>query len=285
MALALAIAWLVEWVSWREAQAHTVAPRADQRVVVEEALPVPVPEPGPPSVIETDPPPAVEQVPDPDAVEADHEPIGVPPAALDVSEPVASEQGETAPETEPVESGEEPEPGEAPVPEALDAPASRARRAWRGMSLRRVDPSEATIRGEPPTSAERDPVEVAEPAPATASELEVEARPEPEPRPAYPPPRGVPRPDPVQPAPGVPPQTPANVVRMPRSSEQREWNVWELESLAREQARLEPERGEEWSYLFVHLRQFADAKGKLPSEFDGLVRESFGELLETLEPA
>jgi hypothetical protein len=83
----------------------------------------------------------------------------------------------------------------------------------------------------------------------------------------------------------VPPQTTANVVRMPGSSEQREWNVWELESLAREQARLEPERGEEWSYLFVHLRQFADAKGKLPSEFDGLVRESFGELLETLEPA
>jgi hypothetical protein len=282
MALALAIAWLVEWVSWREAQAHTVAPRADHRVVVEEALPEPEPEP--PSVIETDPPPAVEKVPDPDAVEADHEAIGPPPAALEAPEPV-----ETAPETKPVESGEEPEPGEAPVPEALDAPSPRARRAWRGMNLRRVDPSEARTPVEPPTPAKSDPVEAAEPAPATASELEppveVESRPEPEPRPAYPPPRGVPQPDPVQPAPVVPPQTTANVVRMPRSSEQREWNVWELESLAREQARLEPERGEEWSYLFVHLRQFADAKGKLPSEFDGLVRESFGELLETLEPA
>ena len=69
---------------------------------------------------------------------------------------------------------------------------------------------------------------------------------------------------------------------MRQSTEPREWNLWDLETLAREQARLEPERREEWSYLFVHLRQFANARGRLPSEFDGLVRESFGELLETL---
>ena len=270
MALALAIAWLVEWVSWREAQAHAVAPRVDHRVVVEEALPEPEPEP--PSVVETHPPPAAEKVPDPVAVEADHEPVRPPPAAFEAPEPV---KAAAEPETD--ERRSEPQPGEAaPKIEASQAPAPRVRRAWRGMSLRRVDPSGATTPGEPPTPAESDPVEVAEPP------VEVESRPEPEPRPAYAHPRAVPQPPAYEPAPVVPP---ANVVRMPRSSEPREWNVWELESLAREQTRLEPERGEEWSYLFVHLRQFADANGKLPSEFDGLVRESFGELLETLEPA
>jgi hypothetical protein len=70
-----------------------------------------------------------------------------------------------------------------------------------------------------------------------------------------------------------------------RPVEPREWNLWELEDVARELARFEPARGEEWSYLFVHLRQFADAQGTLPAEFDGLVRESFGDLLEALEPA
>jgi hypothetical protein len=294
MALALAIAWLVEWVSWREAQARTAAPRLD-RHVVEEAPPEPPPEPEPepdpepdaepPSVVEIAPPPAAEPTPDPVVVEADHDPARVPPAVWEESEPAVPEPVEGAPETESVESGEEPELGAASMPDELEAPAPRARRSWRGMSRRRVDPPETTTSGELPAPAERDRIEYRE-RPATASELQppVEVESRPEPRPAYPPPRGVPRPRLDEVAPVVP-RAPANVVRMPRSMEPREWNVWELESLAREQARLEPERGEEWSYLFVHLRQFADANGKLPSEFDGLVRESFGELLETLEPA
>ncbi len=175
------------------------------------------------------------------------------------------------------------------MPDELEAPAPKARRSWRGMSLRRVEPPGATATGEPPAPVERDRTEFPEPS-TTASEVrrpvEVESGPEAEQSPPYPPPRGVPRPPPDEIAPVAPPalRAPANVVRMPPSTTPREWNLWDLESLAREQARLEPERGEEWSYLFVHLRQFADVKGKLPSEFDGLVRESFGELLETLEP-
>jgi ribonuclease E len=286
MALALAIAWLVEWVSWREAQTRAVAPRVDQRLAVEEALPEPEPEseaePEPPSMVETDPPPAAEKAPDPVAVEADHEPVRLPPGAFEAPEPA-----EAAAEPETHERRSEPQPDQAaPKIEASQAPAPRARRARRGMSLRRVDRPGATTPGEPPTPAESDPVEVAEPAAASGFEPpgEVESRPEPEPQPAYAHPRVVSQPPAYEPAPVVP-RAPANVVRMPRSSEPREWNVWELESLAREQARLEPERGEEWSYLFVHLRQFADANGQLPSEFDGLVRESFGELLETLELA
>lgn len=59
----------------------------------------------------------------------------------------------------------------------------------------------------------------------------------------------------------------------------REWNVWELERLAREQAG-HADRAEEWPALFVHLRVFANADGVLPKEFDRLVRESFGQLIE-----
>jgi hypothetical protein len=59
----------------------------------------------------------------------------------------------------------------------------------------------------------------------------------------------------------------------------REWNIWDLERLARERAGDGP-RDEEWSALFTHLRAFANAAGVLPKEFDGLVRESFGELIE-----
>jgi hypothetical protein len=70
-----------------------------------------------------------------------------------------------------------------------------------------------------------------------------------------------------------------------RSAQPREWNLWELESLARGQANVDPLRAEEWRYLFVHLRQFAGADGTLPAEFDGLVREAFGDLLRALDPA
>ena len=60
----------------------------------------------------------------------------------------------------------------------------------------------------------------------------------------------------------------------------RRWNLWDLERRARDEAESDPVRYEEWSFLFVYLRQFATPDGSLPTEFDGLVRESFGDLLE-----
>ena len=60
----------------------------------------------------------------------------------------------------------------------------------------------------------------------------------------------------------------------------REWNVWELEQLARAGAQQHPERSQEWAYLLVHLRQFATPDGALPPDFEGVLRESFGELLK-----
>jgi hypothetical protein len=71
----------------------------------------------------------------------------------------------------------------------------------------------------------------------------------------------------------APPQTP------PPPPPAREWNLWDLERRAREQAGNAP-WDEEWSALFTQLRVFANADGVLPKEFDGLVRESFGKLIE-----
>ena len=63
----------------------------------------------------------------------------------------------------------------------------------------------------------------------------------------------------------------------------RTWNLWELERLAREE--FKGEALEESQYLFIHLRQFARADGQLPLEFDELVRDSFGGLLERIQHA
>ncbi len=95
---------------------------------------------------------------------------------------------------------------------------------------------------------------------------------------------------PLAPPPVQPPQTPPTSATAPPRAPSyspppaprppaREWNLWDLERLAREQAR-DAARDEEWSALFVHLREFANADGVLPKEFDDLVRESFAVLIQ-----
>lgn len=61
--------------------------------------------------------------------------------------------------------------------------------------------------------------------------------------------------------------------------EPRKWNVWDLERGARERAG-ETAPDEERTALFVYLREFANTQGVLPVEFDGLVRESFADLIQ-----
>ena len=65
-----------------------------------------------------------------------------------------------------------------------------------------------------------------------------------------------------------------------RRTEPREWNVWELERLAREQVSDDAVLNEERSYLLMYLREFANADGVLPADFDGVVRETFGDVLD-----
>lgn len=76
------------------------------------------------------------------------------------------------------------------------------------------------------------------------------------------------RPKPPQ---AAPPPEPEPVVTAPP----REWNLWELERAVRDAG----ERQEEWGALLIHLREFANADGDLPLEFDTLVRESFAGVL------
>jgi hypothetical protein len=65
------------------------------------------------------------------------------------------------------------------------------------------------------------------------------------------------------------------VARIPGNGAPREWNVWELERLARDGEA----RDEELAFLLLELRQFANADGRLPVSFDPVIRDSFGELL------
>ena len=74
------------------------------------------------------------------------------------------------------------------------------------------------------------------------------------------------------------------VVDLPLRGGPREWNLWDLERLARERHGEDPYRDEEWSALFVYLREYASPDGMLPADFDDLIRSSFGELLTAGRP-
>jgi hypothetical protein len=115
------------------------------------------------------------------------------------------------------------------------------------------------------------PVAVDTPPPAPEPEPEPEPQPQPEPEP-----KPEPEPEPV-PEPPSPPAEP--IARLPIQSEPREWNLWELERVAREAAGADTARDEERSFLLMYLREFADPDGMLPVDFDPLVRETFGDVL------
>ena len=126
-------------------------------------------------------------------------------------------------------------------------------------------PPEAERELEPELQPEPDPEPAPEPTP--------EPEPEPERRPelaAVPPPP--PEPDP-EPEPEPEPE-PAVVPLVLRDTTPRTWNIWELERLA--ETMDGDAAAEERALLLVHLREFANASGDLPVEFDELVRDAFG---------
>jgi hypothetical protein len=122
---------------------------------------------------------------------------------------------------------------------------------------------------QPPTPT---PGPVPPPAPEPAPPAPEPQPPTPEPVPPPPELRAVAAPEP-EPAADLEPE-PA-VARIPPNGAPREWNVWELERLARDGEA----RDEELAFLLLELRQFANADGKLSVSFDPVIRESFGELL------
>ena len=68
----------------------------------------------------------------------------------------------------------------------------------------------------------------------------------------------------------------------PPNNEPREWNLWELGRASRDHASDDVARNEERAYLLMYLREFAGPDGMLPADFDGLVRDAFGDLLRVV---
>ncbi len=175
---------------------------------------------------------------------------------------------------------------------AAPAALSRLRLPLRNVVVKRPEPEpvapapvESVLVHQPPAPA---------PVPAQPEHVRV-LRPEPEPEPVPP---LAPRPAPVpaiefaplvavpepmaepvavhepDPVPAAP-----TVVPIGYGAGPRQWSLWDLESLTRESAGIDAVRDEERQFLLMYLRDFADANGMLPIDFDGLVRDSFGELL------
>jgi hypothetical protein len=193
----------------------------------------------------------------------------------DIDEPVASETAaEPMPAVEPSEAYRWLfwRRGRARIEELPFPTASLEERPSRSH-VRRLEPEREPEPAAAATAVAAPEPEPSAPGPAvTKRPLELPGLEEP-PAPTVPPPpprtrfafRARPAEPPVPPPPPVPPA--------------KEWNLWDLERRAREQAGHAP-CDEEWSALFTHLRVFASTDGVLPKEFDGLVRESFGELIE-----
>jgi hypothetical protein len=151
------------------------------------------------------------------------------------------------------------EPEVAPDVE-LEPPPSHVHVLSSGVSP--ASESAAVVEGEPP---------VVEPVPPVVE-------PVPAPQPPAPELRAVPPPPP--PAEPPPVREPDRVVAFaPRANGPHHWNLWDLERVAREGEGADAARDEERVVLLMELRQFASADGMLPESFDGLVRESFSELI------
>jgi hypothetical protein len=265
--LVMALAWLlvagVEWalarprafpggvLPRRRAQPLPPAPQLDEaqhvRVLPREVDPSaqPVierrPEPSPPP--ELDAPPAPEPTP----------PV-VEPA---LAEPTPTPELPAA-ELARVGGGDAEAPAEAAVGEGAPAAAEPTAAAVQAEAAEAAWP-------EPPERRER-PLEAMPPR---------EPQAEPQPEPERPPLVAVaPEPEPVP----EPPREERVVPLRPQGP--RTWNLWELERLARDQAGADAQRDEERAYLLMYLREFATPEGTLPADFDPLVRESFGELIE-----
>jgi hypothetical protein len=196
-----------------------------------------------------------------------------------------------------------------PVPQALEAPAEPLEQRREPPAVRTVPPPPVVAPIVPTPEPEPVLAERPEPEPAPAPEPDVTPGPSPEPAPepepeeppelappeappeqprvavvaAVPDPQPEPEPAPqVAPEPVVEPE-PRVVPFTPRSlGVPQQWNLWELERIARASSGSDAARDEERSFLLMYLREFADADGVLPTSFDAIVRESFGDVLDAV---
>jgi hypothetical protein len=145
---------------------------------------------------------------------------------------------------------QEPEPAPEPAPEPTQQPSFAAPGSSEHLRVLRPEP-------EPEPEPAPEPV-------AERAQLAAVPEPEPEPEPAAP-----------------EPAAPSTVVPIGVGTGPRQWNLWELERLTREHGGGDVAQAEERQFLLMYLREFADSDGQLPVDFDGLVRDSFGELVES----
>ena len=233
IAAALALAWTIEWLAWRETRLRLSQTFVEEGEGAEEA------------------------------------PLEEPPAPAPVVEPARPERSWFQLRRTPAKDEHE---------DALKPPLVPVAPVVEGRA--RVMPAEAAPanavgeeEGPEPAGPERPEPVPSEGAPSPAAAPAAE-RP---PLVPVPPPAAEP---PLEPA----PREESPVVNFAaRTRGPRMWNLWELERLAREE--FEGEALEQSQFLFIHLRQFARADGQLPLEFDELVRDSFGGLLERLQHA
>ena len=179
------------------------------------------------------------------------------------------------------------------APEPMDAAGEPLEQRREPPAVRTVAPAAVAVPAAPSPVAERT---VPEPAPAPEPEVTPGPSPEPapEPEPETPPEAAPPETPPEQPRiaavapvpepPAEPaPARPPVVAFTPRTlGVPQQWNLWELERVARERSGVDAIRDEERSFLLMHLREFAGADGVLPTSFDGIVREAFGDVLDAV---
>jgi len=147
--------------------------------------------------------------------------------------------------------------------------------ASRREAAQTVDVPAAEAAEEPPAH-----VHVLDDAPGIEPEPEPEQMPEREPPPPEPErPPLVAAPPPPEPPRIDPGPAPIAIPVAIRQGTPREWNLWELEQASRRASGDDPLRDEERNYLLMYLREFANAEGTLPTDFDALVRDSFADVI------
>ncbi|HZT92586.1 MAG TPA: hypothetical protein VFA05_11155 [Gaiellaceae bacterium] len=190
----------------------------------------------------------------------DPEPLGPTASAHDGASPPEPEQ---EPGRMPVAVALEPDPDEEAQRETAPAPATNPEAQAADVREPEPEPERA-----PEADEARAPGPEAKPEPAPEPEAAHEPEPEPVPEPE-------PEPEPAPPPEPLPVPEPAPTPE-PAVAAARTWNVWELERRLRDAGGGD----EEQEFLLLYLRDFAGPDGALPADFDGLVRESFGDLVE-----
>jgi hypothetical protein len=134
--------------------------------------------------------------------------------------------------------------------------------------LPRTPPAPEPVTAEPEPEPEPETVAVEpEPEPVAAEPEPVAMEPEPEPEPVA----VEPEPEPV----ALESEPEPELELEPAAAQQ--WNVWELDRALRTAGTVT----EEQEFLLIYLRDYAGPDGSLPLDFDGLVRESFADVLGT----